>query len=451
MTVMSFDTETSGLDVRKDQILQFGGILADEGSLEEKSRINLRVRRLPYVDPSDEALAVTNQDRRELDGADRLHEFEAAGEIARALGTVRGLISWNGPKYDVEIIRTTLFRNLHDPFLTSSHWHLDMLPVARALHAAGLGGIVIPTDAEGNAVFRLDKIAPANGIEIDAHDACGDSSGALALARLVRDLHPKLWATARQWSQPQTSVARLTRDLQDRATVFALHTKNRAPEIEPGIILGTHQKKFLIALQSGWGEIDGDLSGEKIHELLQSGRIISVRGNACAPVFRSTELSDIGLDAVDLVTMPRPQWRVEGSEILDAYRRWGEGASKFLKNKNDEESEAYEIQGISEKSSESRIYDGFPDATAKIRRDRFRSGVALEDRLACLPIGDDRLDEFCSRLLLEWGCDADRVRSRYPAGKVAAFDRALALMDVAEQFDPIVEAPAAGSQMSFGF
>lgn len=451
-SIMSFDTETSGLDVRNDQILQFGGVLADESTLEERDRINLRVRRLPYVYPKDEALAVTHQSRDELDDPNRLHEFEAAEEMMKAFASVRGLISWNGPKYDIELIRTTFFRNLHDPFQTSSHWHVDMLPVVRALFAADLGGLVIPRDDDGNAVFRLDRIAPANGIEIDAHDACGDSSGALSLAREIRGMHPDLWNIARQWGQTQTAVARLTKDMQDRESVFVLHTKNRTPEIEPGVIIGTYQKKFLIALQSGWDQIDGELSGADVHRQMVAGKIVSVRGNACAPVFRGSDLPLVGLDAGDLVLSARPSWKIDGAGIVEAYRLWSEGAVNWRKSETIEDSDISDVPENAEKSAEARIYEGFPDATAKIRRDRFRKASSIDERLACLPLGDDRLDEFCVRLMIEWGSDLDRIQSRF-SGRRDAFDRGVSSMQ--SLFDePAPAAPEptpAAAQMSFGF
>ena len=113
--------------------------------------------------------------------------------------------------------------------------------------------------------------------------------------------------------------------------------------------------------------------------------------------------------------------------LFRSYRLWSEGAVNWRKSETIEDSDISDVPENAEKSAEARIYEGFPDATAKIRRDRFRKASSIDERLACLPLGDDRLDEFCVRLMIEWGSDLDRIQSRF-SGRRDAFDRGVSSM-----------------------
>ena len=61
--------------------------------------------------------------------------------------------------------------------------------------------LIIPTDAQGKRVFRLDQIAPANGFRHDqAHDALGDVKATVFLCRLLIEKAPDIWSSFMRFS-----------------------------------------------------------------------------------------------------------------------------------------------------------------------------------------------------------------------------------------------------------
>ncbi|HFD10962.1 MAG TPA: exodeoxyribonuclease I, partial [Crenotrichaceae bacterium] len=139
------------------------------------------------------------------------------------------IAGYNNIRYDDEITRHSLYRNLLDPYEHewrhhNSRW--DLLDVLRLMHALRPEGIVWPKDENGFPVFRLDKLTQANGIEHGhAHDALADVEATIALARLVRHAQPKLFSYCVQ-HRTKTSLFPL---LNVTDMVPVLHVSGRYP------------------------------------------------------------------------------------------------------------------------------------------------------------------------------------------------------------------------------
>jgi exodeoxyribonuclease-1 len=68
----------------------------------------------------------------------------------------------------------------------------------------------VPLDGEGKGVFKLEHLAPANGIAHgNAHDAMGDVKATLALCRLIMDEAPDVWSTFMRFSQKKSVISHL--------------------------------------------------------------------------------------------------------------------------------------------------------------------------------------------------------------------------------------------------
>ena len=54
--------------------------------------------------------------------------------------------------------------------------------------------IKIPLNEKGKLSFKLDKVAPFNGIsDFSAHDAIGDTIATIKLAELIKNKSPEIW------------------------------------------------------------------------------------------------------------------------------------------------------------------------------------------------------------------------------------------------------------------
>ena len=198
MTFIFYDTETTGLSTAFAQVLQFGAIKTDD-SLGEVGRFEIRSRLLPYVVPSPRALHVTGLTIDHLTDPAHPSHYEMVSEIHRTLGQEcpAVFIGYNSMRFDEELLRQAFFQCLYPPYLTNTGGsrRADGIHLLRAAAALYPDRIVVPLNAKGRPSFRLEHLAPANGMNfVNAHDAMADVEALIYLCRLVRDRCPDLWA-----------------------------------------------------------------------------------------------------------------------------------------------------------------------------------------------------------------------------------------------------------------
>ncbi len=192
-----YDYETSGTDPRRDRPLQFAGLRTDEHLEVIGEPLTLFCRPSDDQLPQPDACLITGiTPQRAL--AEGLPEVafirRILEEFARAQTTVAG---YNNLRFDDEVTRHTLYRNLLDPYARewrngNSRW--DLIDLARMTRALRPEGIVWPDYDDGTPCFRLDRLAPANGIEhANAHDAMADVYATIAFAKRLRAAQPRLF------------------------------------------------------------------------------------------------------------------------------------------------------------------------------------------------------------------------------------------------------------------
>jgi len=191
------DYETWGVDPRRDRPAQFAGVRTDW-------ELNIIGEPLMcYCRPSDDVLpqpdaclvtGITPQkaEREGLCEAEFIARIHA--ELA-APGTCG--VGYNSIRFDDEVTRFALYRNLYDPYARewksgNSRWDIiDMVRLTRALRPEG---IEWPEREEGVPSFRLEELTVANGIaHAAAHDALSDVHATIAMARLIRKHQPRLY------------------------------------------------------------------------------------------------------------------------------------------------------------------------------------------------------------------------------------------------------------------
>jgi exodeoxyribonuclease I len=209
------DYETFGADPVRDRPSQFAGVRTDAELNEIGDPLLIYCRPAADYLPHPEACLITGitpQTARSR-GLDE-HEFIAriVAELAQP-GTCG--VGYNSIRFDDEVTRHTLYRNFHDPYERewrngNSRWDLiDVMRMARALRPEGLSW---PDYEDGRPSFRLEHLTRANGISHGAaHDALSDTRATVALARLLRQHQPKLFAYAlkardKNWVKLQLNV-----------------------------------------------------------------------------------------------------------------------------------------------------------------------------------------------------------------------------------------------------
>ena len=192
------DYETFGVVPRRDRPAQFAGVRTDADLNEIEAPLTLYCRPAADMLPVPEACLVTGitpQVCQQRGVAER--DFADAIEVQLARpGTVG--CGYNSLRFDDEVTRFLFWRNLIDPYAREwqnecGRW--DLLDTVRCAWALRPDGIQWPAHDDGKPSFRLEHLTRANGLAHEAaHDALSDVRATLALARLVKDRQPRLWA-----------------------------------------------------------------------------------------------------------------------------------------------------------------------------------------------------------------------------------------------------------------
>jgi len=137
-------------------------------------------------------------------------------EIMSRPGTC--VVGYNNFRFDDEVTRHLFWRNFLNPYIreyANGNSRFDLINVLRLARALRPEGLVWPNYEDGQASFRLEDIAKANGLDTQAaHDALVDVENTLAVAQMIRKYQPKLWTWALQ--------------LRDKTTVDGLLSEGKA-------------------------------------------------------------------------------------------------------------------------------------------------------------------------------------------------------------------------------
>ncbi|QXP84541.1 exodeoxyribonuclease I [Methylococcus sp. Mc7] len=195
-----YDLETFGTDPARDRIAQFAGLRTDPEFNPIGPPDVLYCRPSDDVVPHPEACLVTGitpQRAAEL-GVPENAFISAIHRIFMQPGTC--VLGYNTLRFDDEMLRHAFYRNLYDPYARewkagNSRW--DVIDLARLAQALRPDGIEWPRDPEGFPVFKLERLAAANGIQHEsAHDALSDVRATVGFAKLIAERQPRLFKFA---------------------------------------------------------------------------------------------------------------------------------------------------------------------------------------------------------------------------------------------------------------
>jgi exodeoxyribonuclease I len=196
-TFLWHDYETWGSDTRRDRPCQFAAVRTDTDLNEIGAPLSLYCRPATDLLPHPDACLITGI-TPQLAEREGLIEAEFATTINAEL-SVPGTcaVGYNSMRFDDEVTRNLLYRNLLDPYARewrngNSRW--DLIDAVRLAHALRPDGLQWPTREDGTTSFKLEHLAAANGIVHGrAHDALADVRATIELARRLRHAQPKLF------------------------------------------------------------------------------------------------------------------------------------------------------------------------------------------------------------------------------------------------------------------
>jgi exodeoxyribonuclease I len=196
-TFLWHDYETFGVNPRSDRPAQFAAVRTDMDLNEIGEPIMLYCKPAADFLPDPYACLITGITPQIcLDRGIPEPEFAARIEAEFAQTNTIG-VGYNTIRFDDEVTRFLLWRNLMEPYAREwqngcGRW--DLLDVVRTAHALRPDGLAWPAKPEGGTSFKLEDLSAANGlVHTAAHDALSDVRATIALARALKTAQPRLF------------------------------------------------------------------------------------------------------------------------------------------------------------------------------------------------------------------------------------------------------------------
>ncbi|MDX1459218.1 MAG: exodeoxyribonuclease I, partial [Marinobacter sp.] len=161
------DYETFGVDPVHDHPSQFAGVRTDENLNIIEDPLVIYCKPTDDYLPSPEACLITGitPQKAMTDGYPEAEFIAQINEAFSQPGTC--VVGYNSLRFDDEVTRHTLYRNLRDPYARewqngNSRW--DIIDMVRLTYALRPDGIEWPRKEDGSPSFRLEELTVANGI-----------------------------------------------------------------------------------------------------------------------------------------------------------------------------------------------------------------------------------------------------------------------------------------------
>ena len=170
MSLVFYDTETTGTDTFFDQILQFAAIRTDT-DLKEIDRFDIRCRLLPHIVPAPGAMRVNRMKVSQLTDPSIPSHYEMVRAMrAKLLAWSPALfLGWNSMGFDEDLVRQALYKTLHNPYLTNNNGNSrsDVMRMAQACSIFAPAALKIPTEKMAGKSSDCMSVARANGFKHD--------------------------------------------------------------------------------------------------------------------------------------------------------------------------------------------------------------------------------------------------------------------------------------------
>ncbi|MET1161418.1 MAG: exodeoxyribonuclease I [Pseudoxanthomonas sp.] len=197
-TMLFFDYETTGLVPARERPTQFACVRTNMDLEFVGEPTTLYCKPAPDHLPDAGACLATGI-TPQLCNEVGLPELQFVREVYRGLGAPGTIgAGYNSIAFDDEVTRFMLWRNLRDPYEREwknhcSRW--DVMMAVRAAYALRPDTMEWPREEDGRVSFALERLSGANQLlHESAHDALSDVYATIALARLVMERQPRLYA-----------------------------------------------------------------------------------------------------------------------------------------------------------------------------------------------------------------------------------------------------------------
>ena len=385
-----YDTETTGLSTQFSQIIQAGCLLTDF-NFKVIEELNLSSKVLPWIVPSPEAFLTHKQTACLNEGPSHYEMMTELRNKWMEWGADKELVfvSYNGHKFDEELIRRQLYWNLYDPYITNTNGNtrLDLMSLFQIIGNFYSDLITMPEDENNQVSLKLTDLSSINNISTkDAHDAIVDCNLMIELMKIIKDKAPEALKASIIGSSKNGNIS-LVRS-EPFCMLGEIYRKKKG--IYPVIACGQNPNQ---ANQVALADLYFDpniLFEMNDHELLEQfgpgGAIKIISINKSVPLIGAKNLNNIDkfLDSPIEVFSKRAKLILENIEFQDRIS---------------------ELQASSQKTYgenkylEQMIYERFPSNNDKLWMERFEISPWAEKAKLSSGFEDERYRKLSERLV----------------------------------------------------
>ena len=385
-----YDTETTGLDINFSQIIQIGSVLTDS-NFKILDELNLSSQVLPWVVPSPDAFLVHKQTECLENGLSHFEMMRTLREKWLSWGKEKNLIfvSYNGHRFDEELVRRQFYWNLFDPYITNTNGNrrLDLMSLFQIIGNFFDSKIKVPKDAEENISLKLTDLAKENNISVEnAHDAIVDCMLMLKLMKKIKVEAPEALDAAIDGSSKNGNIQL------SKTEPFCLlgEIYRKKKYIYPVIACGQNPNQTnQVALLDLYFDPKKmfDMSDYELSEQFGAGgglKTISI--NKSIPLIPSEKVSEL-------------------NNFLDSPLKLLESRAQLVLENTDFQNRVCELLAINQrdyppnKYLEQKVYERFPSNSDKLWMERFEISTWSEKAKLLNGFEDERFRDLSQRLI----------------------------------------------------
>ena len=380
-----YDFETTGKSTKFDQPLQFGAIVTD-GKFNEVERLDIRCQLAPHILPAPFALHVTRVKPEQTLNKNLPTYFEFAQKIQKFVSdwSPACWIGYNSIRFDENIMRQMFYQNLQpDIYSTqlSGNTRLDLMKMIFAVYTEVPGVLDWPIDEKGKISFKLDRLAPENGINHEqAHDALADVEATIFLFKKIKQGAPEFFEKLVK-ARDKNYISEELKSFKPMA--LTLRFGNNPPKTYYGCFCGENLKN-----KNQVGFLDFSLN--HINDVLHADKTMVEDAVSSSP----KKIRSIAVNQAEtLRALESPTAEMERfCELISEAHDFRSLVSTAL-------SERFESDTLEQLEIEEKIYSGFYDYSDRDLLEKFQIS-SWEDRLKIIDqFRDDRLRQLGKRLI----------------------------------------------------
>ena len=386
------DTETTGLNINFSQIIQVGSLLTDESLVVEEEQ-DLSSKLLPWVIPSPEALLVNK--KMECLSDEGFSHYEMMVKLhndwsdwAKKRNPV--FITYNGHKFDEELLRRQFYWCLLDPYITNTGGatRLDLMYTFQVIANFFFDSMVIPINEDGDISLKLTDWAECNDIPtLNAHDALADCYLMVNLSRIIKKKAKAAWDSSLQGSSKDGNL----RLLQSEPFAMLGEVIRKKKFTYPVTFCGQNQKMnnevAVVDLYYDPDSLDELTDSELLDQIGTSGTgIRKLRINKSMPLIEASNIPSIQ----EYLDVPFEQLEERANKVRNN-TKFQKRVTELMSNN--------QPQYPPPKYIEQAVYSGFASNEDKLWMERFHSTPWEERYKLVQGFEDVRYRELSERLI----------------------------------------------------